>query len=93
MKEPILAAIDPSNGYAYFGMNDYSNKIVQVHLSDLTRVTALTLPPEETHLSAAVIHQASGYAYFGTHTDPARVIRVNIKEMLNKLYLPLILRN
>lgn len=80
------AVIDEKNGFAYFGT--YGNReggvccgpatIVQVRLSDFTRVGTLVLKSGETALGSAVIDTLHGFAYFGTLTRPGIVVSVQL---------------
>lgn len=80
------AVIDEKNGFAYFGT--YGNReggvccgpatIVQVRLSDFTRVGTMVLKTGETALGSAVIDTIHRFAYFGTLTRPGIVVRVQL---------------
>ncbi len=80
------AAIDPDNGYAYFGTGTTPGRVVKVNLGegDMSPWTAgfLDLAPGENNLTAAVMDPVNGYAYFGTHPDmlPAHVVKVAVGD-------------
>ena len=74
------AAIDNTNGYAYFGTYTQPCQIVKVQLSDFTRVGKLDLGTGENECSSAVIDVANSYAYFGLGTQPGKIARVNLSS-------------
>jgi hypothetical protein len=77
------AAIDPGNGYGYFGTYTVPGIVVKVKLPDLTRVGALSLNTGEDNLTSAVIDSANGYAYFGTDLDkaPGIIVKVRLSDL------------
>ncbi len=84
-----VALIDPSGGYAYFGIEGFgingnfypsNSEVVKVRLSNFTRVGNLTLNSGEDDLQSAVIDPSGGYAYFGTATNPALVVKVHLAD-------------
>jgi uncharacterized repeat protein (TIGR01451 family) len=74
------AALDATNGYAYFGTYTTPGQVVKVRLSDFTRVGAITLNSGEDKLRSAVLDATNGYAYFGTNTTPSQVIKVRLPD-------------
>ncbi|MDP3244857.1 MAG: hypothetical protein Q8M83_04355 [bacterium] len=61
-------AIDPSGGFAYFGVEttDGPSRIIKVRLSDFTRAAALDLSDNfGSYPMAATVDSVGGYAYFG----------------------------
>src|SRR2546422_7476722 len=68
------AVIDSAHGFAFFGTDTSPGRVVEVKLSDFTRVDILTLPSGEDHLTSAVIDSVDTAhpAYFAT--DTGRVV-------------------
>ena len=66
------AVIDPSNGFAYFGMSTHPAGVLKVALGTgsgpPTRVGVATLGSGEEYPNCAAIDAANGYAYFGLDT-------------------------
>lgn len=66
--------------HAYFGTNvGPASQIVKVKLSDMTRVSAVTLLEPERFLWAAVADATHGY--FATNRSPGQVIKVDLVNM------------
>src|SRR2546422_3375164 len=74
------AVIDSAHGFAFFGTDTSPGRVVEVKLSDFSRVDILTLPSGEDHLTSAVIVSADTArpAYFGT--DTGRVVKVELTD-------------
>ncbi len=72
------AAIDQTNGFAYFGTYTQPCQVVKVRLNDFTRVGAITLGEGQNECSSAAIDVANNYAYFGLGTAPGQIARVNL---------------
>src|SRR3989454_303729 len=74
------AVIDSAHGFAFFGTDTSPGRVVEVKLSDFTRVDILTLPSGEDHLTSAVIDSVDTAhpAYFGT--DTGRVVKVELTD-------------
>src|SRR5207245_3301917 len=74
------ACIDSAHGFAFFGTVTSPGRVVEVNLSDFTRVDSLTLPSGEDHLTSAVIDSVDTAhpAYFGT--DTGRVVKVELTD-------------
>ncbi len=65
--------------FGYFGTATSPGQVVKVRLSDMTRVSAVTLDPGEDGLLSAVTDGTFGY--FGTNTFPGRVVKVRLADM------------
>jgi len=92
--ELYSSVVDVTNGFAYFGgglSDDYGNaitvKIVKIRLSDLTRVSALTLNPGESRVRSGIIDTANGFAYFATSGSIVR-IRLSDFTRVDAINLP-----
>jgi len=95
--ELYSSVIDVTNGFAYFGgglSDNYGDaiavKIVKIRLSDLTRVSALTLNPDEGGVEPGVIDTANGFAYFATSRT---IVRIRLSDFtrvdaIGKLDIP-----
>jgi len=80
------ALIDTAGGFAYFG-NYFSlsfygvpSMVIKVRLSDFTKVSTLTLNPDESFLFGSVIDPTGGFAYFGTDTSTGKVVKVRLSN-------------
>ncbi len=88
------AVIDTVTGFAYFGTVDFptgggtitNGKIVEVKLSDFTRVDALAVPGIST---PAVIDTTNGFAYFGTDISPAKILTIDLSTFSRVGAVPL----
>jgi hypothetical protein len=69
------AAIDAPGSFAYIGTA--TGQVVQVRLSDFTRIAALALPGSQ---NAVVLDAGAGYLYFGANDDRAIVHRVRLSD-------------
>ncbi|MFL6373829.1 MAG: hypothetical protein ACJ73D_04095, partial [Pyrinomonadaceae bacterium] len=77
---PNCVAIDPVNGFAYFGTSTTvgPGAVVKVRLSDFTRVGALVLTGEDDAPGSAVIDTAGGFVYFGGYNGD--IIKVRLSD-------------
>jgi len=79
------AAIDPANGYAYFGTDTDPGIIVKIRLSDFARVGAVTPGGNAAFFRSAVLDPAGGFAYFGTDAQlppyvPALIVKLRLSD-------------
>jgi hypothetical protein len=77
----LSAVIDPTSGFAYFGVvrNVHSwGGVAKVNLATFKEDRVLDLIPGENHAETAVIDPANRFAYFGTSTDPGIVVKINL---------------
>jgi hypothetical protein len=78
------AVLDPSGVYAYFsstkdlGSASTPATIVRIHLSDFSRVDAITLLAGETDLLRVALDSPRSNILYTTDTDPGQVVRVNL---------------
>jgi hypothetical protein len=73
-------AIDPSGGFAYFGLQRSPARIVRIRLSDFAEAGTLTLPSTIGPLDTASLDSAAGNAYFASATGTTPLAQVRLSD-------------
>jgi hypothetical protein len=78
--------IDTTAGTIYVGIRSTPGRIIQIRLSDFTRVGEVVLGGDDNYLTWAAHDATTGMAYFGLEGDasadePARLIQVRLADL------------